>query len=665
MKKLTILFLVITLFLSSFACTAPKSSETSTDASSENSQPSSSSSYNEDSTPDHDATELEFSLDETNSPKAAESKSSFKHTIDGVEFVYTNVTAPEDYGHVTLQKAGSLTNLTPIGDLRTVTINYDFVQPDSIEEQNQMGFGYLKYRIGRNFVDNPNDYGTTITTTGKDFVIDLSDESKDFFISFWSPRVVTINSIEFTYAEDEYTPNYSDFTIQVFATNDIHGQVNPSGAYYPGLSKLTNNMQSVAAKNDQFNIFLDQGDIYQGTAEAGLTNGYNMDDFLLANGYEATTLGNHEFDWGEQRIKEHVDYSSVSILANNVRYTKDNSCPDWATPYKLISRNGVKIGVIGSLGDVRSSISASQIKGITFLTGNALTEQIKADSKALKEMGADFIILSIHDGAEGTTKNGVSSLDYYDISQLSKTHVDLVLESHTHQRYKFYDSKGVWHLQNYSNGSTFFVSNLKCSYKNGDYEVSLSTSTAPIYYSSTSSKNDATLDAIDNWYNENIYGKIQGEIVGKGVPYMDDSAFEDLTAQLYYEFGMEKTKGTQYEIVLGGGFLKTRTPYDLSGGTVKYGDLYNLMPFDNDLVLCSISGSDLKSKFLQTTNSDYHVYGSITASQVVDSKTYYILTDIYTSDYSYNNLTVVTNYTNTNSLYARDLLAKYLKSKYL
>ena len=89
------------------------------------------------------------------------------------------------------------------------------------------------------------------------------------------------------------------------------------------------------------------------------------------------------------------------------------------------------------------------------------------------------------------------------------------------------------------------------------------------------------------------------------------------------------------------------------------------MPFDNDLVLCSISGSDLKSKFLQTTNSDYHVYGSITASQVVDSKTYYILTDIYTSDYSYNNLTVVTNYTNTNSLYARDLLAKYLKSKYL
>ena len=416
MKKLITLFLAITLLMSAFACTPPKSSENSVDNS--NNHPSSStSSYNEDSTPDYDATELEISLNETNTPNASDIKSSFNHTIDGIEFIYTNVTTAEDDAHITLQKAGSLTNLTPIGDLRTVTINYDFVEPNSIEEQNQMGFGYLKYRIGRNYVDNPNDYGTLITTTGKDVVIDLSKEANDFFISFWSPRVVTINSIDFVYAEDEYTPYHSDFTIQLFSTNDIHGQVNPSAPYYPGLSKLTANMQSIAAKNDQFNIFLDQGDIYQGTAEAGLTNGYNMDDFLLANGYEATTLGNHEFDWGEQRVKDHVEYSSVAILANNVRYTKDNSSPEWAIPYKLISRNGVKIGVIGSLGDVRSSISASKIEGITFLTGDALTEQIKADSRALKEMGADFIILSIHDGNESSSRNGVST--FHNLAKLT------------------------------------------------------------------------------------------------------------------------------------------------------------------------------------------------------------------------------------------------------
>jgi len=280
-------------------------------------------------------------------------------------------------------------------------------------------------------------------------------------------------------------------------------------------------------------------------------------------------------------------------------------------------------------------------------------------------MGADFIILSIHDGAERSQKNGISSLPYYDVSALSGSYVDLVLEAHTHQRYKFYDSKGVWHLQNYSNGSTFFLSKLRCKYENGKYQVSLTSADQPTYYSSTSSKNDSIIDEIDNWYYTYKYGKVQSEIVGKNVPFMDDSTFEDLTAKTYYDFGIEMTKGTQYEIVLGGGFLQTRTPYDLAGGTVLYGDIFNLLPFDNDLVLCSISGSDLKSRFLNSTNSSYHIYSSITSSQVVNSKTYYILTDSYTSDYSYNNLTVITNYTATNSLYARDLVAKYLKSKYL
>lgn len=681
MKKALIFLLVTIISLTCFACQGPKSSdigsissESSSSASVEDSSVSgtsesssstaTSTSSKEDNTPDDNANLLNCQLDAENSPTLLEESNQITHVADGIEFIYSNV-FESDNGHISLNKAGYLTNLTPLGDLRSVTINYEFISANSIEEQNEVGFGYLKYRIGRNFIDNPNDYGTYVTTVGSEYVIDLSEYSKDYFISFWTPRKIKINYISFTYAEDNYTPYYSDFTIQLFSTNDLHGQIKPDGGYNPGLSKLTANMQSLASQNDQFNIFIDQGDIYQGTAEAGLSYGYNMDDFLLANGYEASTLGNHEFDWGEQRIVDHVNYSATTILANNVRYTKNNSSPEWATPYKLVSRNGVKIGIIGSIGDVKSSIAASQIQGITFLTGNALTEQIKRDSQALKDMGADFIILSIHDGAEKSQKNGISSLPYYDVSALSGSYVDLVLEAHTHQRYKFYDSKGVWHLQNYSNGSTFFLSKLRCKYENGKYQVSLTSANQPTYYSSTSSKNDSIIDEIDNWYYTYKYGKIQSEIVGNNVPFMDDSTFEDLTAKTYYDFGIEMTKGTQYEIVLGGGFLQTRTPYDLAGGTVLYGDIFNLLPFDNDLVLCSISGSDLKSRFLNSTNSSYHIYSSITSSQVVNSKTYYILTDSYTSDYSYNNLTVITNYTATNSLYARDLVAKYLKSKYL
>ena len=677
MKKLFALIFSIFITASVIGCqltpiTSSKNSEDSTiiTNSSHNNSSSNSSTQNHSSSteqsPDDNADIFEITLDKSNSSNVqAEEDKSFSKTIEGIDFYYSNTfyNSSAD-GHVNLNKNGYITNVSPLGDIRYVTVNYDFINAPSPEEQNLYGFGYLKYRIGRNYIDNPNDYGTNVTTVGEDFVIDLSEYAGDYFISFWSPRKVEITSITCTYAEDEYIRDYSDFTIQIFSTNDIHGQIKNADGY-PGLSALTEKMQSLASQDDAFNLFIDQGDLYQGTAEAGLSDGYNLDDFLLQNGYESTTLGNHEFDWGENRIKEHVSYSPVTILANNVRYDNTGLSPEWATPFKLVSRNGVKIGIIGAVGDVESSISASKINNISFLTGDALTNQIKSDAQTLKDMGADFIILSLHDGGTGGSNNA-SSLSYYNISKLSKTYVDLVLEGHSHQRYKFYDSKGVWHLQNGGNGSSFFLSKLKCTYSNGEYTVSMSTTQdTPYYYTATSSAKNPAMEEVDAWYTEYKYGKKQSEVVGKNVPYMYSSDFEDLTAKLYYEYGLEKTKNSPYELALGGGFIRTRTPYNLNGGTTTYGHIFNLLPFDNDLVLCSISGYYLKSKFLQTSNSDYHVYANITASQVDNTKTYYIITDSYTSDYASNRLTVVENYTIKDGLYARDLVAEYLKSTYL
>ena len=118
--------------------------------------------------------------------------------------------------------------------------------------------------------------------------------------------------------------------------------------------------------------------------------------------------------------------------------------------------------------------------------------------------------------------------------------------------------------------------------------------------------------------------------------------------------------------VLGGGFISTRTPYNLSAGTVKYGDIYALLPFENDIVLCSIKGTYLLSKFINSTNRNYYIYSMIDASEVNSSETYYVITDSYSSDYKSNNLTVVKNLTLEYGVgYARDLFAQYLRDNYL
>lgn len=607
-------------------------------------------------------------LTKSNAPSVLnDSYQSFEYKIDDLMLEYNNA-KKDTYGHVNLTKYGFITNeeTSPFGLLKGFTINYSVLETTN---QNEKGFGYLKYRTSDNYIDNPNDVGKEITTIDNDYTVSFEDDSQPNYISFWTPREIVINSLTFIYRDADYYRNNEDFTIKLISTNDIHGQVKQDSGY-PGLSSLTNKIKQEAQKDDQYNILIDQGDLYQGTAESGLTDGYIMDDFLIQNGYESTTLGNHEFDWGEERVEQHDKYLPLPILANNIRKRSDSSSPSYVSPYKLVSRNGIKIGIIGSIGNCYSSISSSKVKDIYFLTGSSLTEQIKKDSQSLKNLGADFIILSLHDGADSGESNGVSSLSYYDINSLSGSYVDLVLEGHSHQKYAFYDSKGVWHIQNGGNGSSFAITNLECTYSNtlGEYQVSVSISTTPqhiIGSTSISSGKDASMSEIDTWYNENIYGAKRSEVVGRNVPYMDDSVVEDKVAEMYYKKAISVINNS-YTPVLGGGFLRTRTPYNLSSGTVTYGDVYALLPFENDIVLCSIQGKYLKSRFLNNTSDDYHIYSTITASSVVDSQTYYLITDNYSSDYSYNKLTVIKNLTLEYGIgYARDVFSEYLKTNYL
>ena len=149
------------------------------------------------------------------------------------------------------------------------------------------------------------------------------------------------------------------------------------------------------------------------------------------------------------------------------------------------------------------------------------------------------------------------------------------------------------------------------------------------------------------------------EVLCNNSKYRDDSEIEQLVADLYYQYGLEMW-GDEYDIVLGGGFIRTRSPYNLYAGEIRFADVYSVLPFDNQIVLCSISGRDLKNKFINTTNTDYYISGENLSSLTInDNATYYIVVDTYTSSYSYNNLTVVER--GEEGLYARNLFADYIK----
>lgn len=446
--------------------------------------------------------------------------------------------------------------------------------------------------------------------------------------------------------------------VDLFAINDLHGKIKASDSQ-PGIGGLTTYLKRVTDENT---ILLSSGDMWQGSSESNLTYGAYITDWMSELGFVSMTIGNHEYDWNESYISANAALADFPFLAINVYDKTTGKRAEYATPSIVIERDGVEIGIIGAIGDCYSSISGDVSGNFTFKVGDDLTELVKAESERLRAEGVDFIVYSLHDGYESSTnsKKNVKDSDiafYYD-TELSDGYVDLVFEAHTHQSYILYDSHGVYHLQGGGENKGLSHAEVSINSANGNTKVK----TAEIVKSATYGKLDADplIDELLEKYADVIAPA--DEVLGVNDRYVDDSEVEQIVANLYYEFGLELW-GDEYDIVLGGGFIRTRNPYNLYSGTVTYADVYSLLPFDNNLVLCSISGRDLYYKFLTTDNSDYYVCTGGNVQDLIDSinmnNTYYIVTDTYTSTYSYNNCTEVARC--TDRIFARDLFAQYIK----
>ncbi len=443
--------------------------------------------------------------------------------------------------------------------------------------------------------------------------------------------------------------------IDIFSLNDLHGKV-ADGNGQPGVDELT----TYLATKGKNTVILSSGDMWQGSSESNLTAGNLVTEWMNGVGFDAMALGNHEFDWGTPAVYGNAELATFPMLAINV-YDRDTNeriaCCDASA---MIERDGVKIGIIGAISDCYSSIASDRSGDFFFVTGYRLTQLIREEAKALREKGADLVILSIHGGygsslaGKPVLKSGYIS-DYYDAS-LSNGSIDLVFEAHTHMSYTFLDTNGVWHLQ--AGGENKGISHVKLLFDktSGSFEVK-------------------TAEIVPN----SIYGQCEpaslykdicdryADIIALGDAYLgmnpvqrSSEYMQGLVSELYYQFG-EKIWGDRYDIFLGGGFLKARSPYNLPSGPISYSDLQMLFPFDNQLVLCSISGRDLRSQFLETSNENYFVclgeFGQKALDYLDPDGTYYIVIDSYSSTYKPNRCTEIERY--PEGLYARDLLANY------
>ncbi len=236
----------------------------------------------------------------------------------------------------------------------------------------------------------------------------------------------------------------------VLATTDLHGNIYPVDYFTGepanrGLARIATLVRAARAANPN-SLLIDCGDTIQGTPLEGVHQtavrsgqaGSQPDPMMLVMnelGYDAMTLGNHEFNFGLanlQRAREAARFPwlSANTLSANTKAT-GHSSPRPFAPYLLKDIAGVKVAVIGvTTPSVPIWESAANFAGYRFVTPRAAIEEALAGLRLQKP---DLVIVAAHSGLGGGWSG--EAPDENTMRQIAETvpGVDAIVFGHTHQ----------------------------------------------------------------------------------------------------------------------------------------------------------------------------------------------------------------------------------------
>ena len=164
--------------------------------------------------------------------------------------------------------------------------------------------------------------------------------------------------------------------LDFYVLNDLHGKLCDTDSQI-GVDELTTYLKG-AEQRDDYSIIMSAGDMWQGSAESNLTGGVMMTEWMNAAGFVSMTLGNHEYDWGENAIIENDRVAEFPFLAINVYDRATNQRVSYCDASVMVERGDLKIGIIGAVGDCYSSISSDRVEDVYFKVGSELTALVKS-----------------------------------------------------------------------------------------------------------------------------------------------------------------------------------------------------------------------------------------------------------------------------------------------
>ena len=392
--------------------------------------------------------------------------------------------------------------------------------------------------------------------------------------------VVMTFSLAVTANAAEETAQDLDGDIVILHTNDVHGAIS-------GYAKVAALKDAYEARG-AYVLLMDAGDFIQGDPTVSTSEGATAVELMNLAGYDVVSLGNHEFDYGYQNLKDLEADADFAIVDANVLY---NGRVAFEDNLVFTAPDGTKIGVFGlDTPETATKAHPAKIQGVTFLAGEDLYDCAQEQVDALTAEGCEYIICLGHLGIDDESA-GNRSIDLLE----NVDGIDVFIDGHSHStRADLLDATDGTGMV----GNTMVTSTGTKLESIGvvtiDAEGVITTSTTPVADLTAEDADVAARAAaiqkeIDDEYGT-VFAKTEVALNGEREPgnRTEETNLGDLITDALV-WGAER-EGTEVDAaVTNGGGIRA----SIAAGDITKKDINTVLPFGNTLSIVQVTGAEL------------------------------------------------------------------------
>lgn len=371
----------------------------------------------------------------------------------------------------------------------------------------------------------------------------------------------------------------------ILHTNDTHSSIQPDRHDRGGIARRKVLIDSVREANKEGNVMLvDAGDAVQGSLYYTLFKGEVERRLMNELGYDIQILGNHEFDMGMDELARQWRQVKATRLSSN--YSFDGTpLQGLFVPSVMKEFSGHKVGFIGINLNPEGIIVAENSKGVRYEDAIEAANREAAD---LKARGAEMVIAVSHIGYD---MDGLPD----DVMLAGKSKdIDIIIGGHSHTAIDPSKAEPAWLVKNADGRDVAVVQTGANGVNLGEVDINLATGKINARLIPVDARLDARVDSafvgIIDTYSHSV-DSVRNLVIGRSPYEFERKSPEmlNLLSDFVLEAGSDIAgKPADLSIMNKGGIRNS-----LAAGEITKGEIIDIAPFNNSIVVLDITGKDL------------------------------------------------------------------------